>query len=229
MDNNFLNMDASEVPNDMPWGNTVWSNQAGNVTKEEAVRVSQIVGTAFNASGEESITLDHHIGNRPNMVLTDDDNNSMPDSDVWSNHPGFLGITWSKKKAEREREAKEQAKVNAEYPNTGSCSVLTSSLERLDGDVERLEANKDGGSRGAKRVNKRARKTRGIRRPSIKDAMESACIAEQQAQQANLANQQQLFAQSAAATGGLNSPTNLMLGFLVLGAVGYGIYKVMKR
>ena len=59
--------------------------------------------------------------------------------------------------------------------------------------------------------------------------MESACIAEQQAQQVNLANQQQLFTQSAAATGGLNSPTNLMLGFLVLGAVGYGIYKVMKR
>ena len=77
MENNFLNMDASDVPNDMPWGNTVWSNQAGNVTKEEAVRVSQIVGTAFNASGEESITLDHHIGNRPNMVLTDDDNNSL--------------------------------------------------------------------------------------------------------------------------------------------------------
>lgn len=231
MENKFLNFDgmASDVPNDMPWGDTVWSNQSGGVTEEEAIRVSQVFGTALNASGDETITLDHHIGHRPNMVLSDIDNNTMPDSDVWSNHPGFLGITWSKKKAEREREAKEQAKVNAEYPNTGSCAVLTSSLERLDGDVDRLEANKDGGSRGAKRVNARKRKTRGIRRPSIQDAMESACVAEQQAQQVNLANQQQLFTQSAAATGGLNSPTNLMLGFLVLGAVGYGIYKVMKR
>jgi hypothetical protein len=231
MENKYLNFDgmASDVPNDMPWSDTVWSNQSGNVTEEEAVRVTQLFGTALNASGEETITLDHHIGNRPNMVLSDIDNSTMPDSDVWSNHPGFIGITWSKKKAEREREAKEQAKVNAEYPNTGSCAVLTSSLERLDGDVERYEANKDGGSRGAKRVNARARKTRGIRRPSIQDAMESACVAEQQEQQVTLANQQQLFTQSAAATGGLNSPTNLMLGFLVLGAIGYGIYKVMKR
>ena len=214
MENKYLNFDgmATDVANDMPWSDTVWSNQAGNITKEEAVRVSQVFGTALNASGEETITLDHHMGNRPNMVLSDIDNSKMPDSDVWSNHPGFLGITWSKKKAESERESKEQAKVDSSYPNTGNCAVLTSSLDRLDSDLER------------------AIKTRDIRRGSVKDGMEASCAGEEAAFQRDVASQQQVL-QSAGA-GVVNSalsPMNLIIGLVVIGGLGFAVYKLAKR
>ena len=232
MENKYLNFDgmATDVANDMPWSDTVWSNQAGNITKEEAVRVSQVFGTALNASGEETITLDHHMGNRPNMVLSDIDNSKMPDSDVWSNHPGFLGITWSKKKAESERESKEQAKVNASYPNTGNCAVLTSSLDRLDSDLERLNADSGSGSKGAKRVNKRAIKTRDIRRGSVKDGMEASCAGEEAAFQRDVASQQQVL-QSAGAgvVDSALSPMNLIIGLVVIGGLGFAVYKLAKR
>ena len=53
MEEKYLNFDGmpSSAPNDMPWSDTVWSNQAGVVTEEEAIRVSEIYGTALNASG----------------------------------------------------------------------------------------------------------------------------------------------------------------------------------
>ena len=208
MENKFLNFDgmSSDVPNDMPWSDTVWSN----------------------AAGQESITLDHHIGNSPNMVLSDIDNSKMPDSDVWSNHPGFLGITWSKKKAEAEREAKEQAKVNAAFPNTGSCAVLTSSLNSINRELEELEANKDGGGKGAKRVNARGRKTREIRKKSVKTNTEAACAGEEAAFQRESVVYGQQVLQSEGAQSAL-SPLNLIIGLVVLGGIGFGIYKMTKK
>lgn len=232
MTDKFLNFDGmpSDVPNDMPWSDTKWSNQAGQLTEQEAINVSTIYGTALNASGQESITLDHHMNMSPNMVLTDDDNSKMPDSDNWSNHPGFLGITWSKSKAESERYQKELNKVNSQYPNTGSCAVLTDSLDRIDADLANLNANKDGGGKGAKRVNARARKARNARRKGIASGANAACAGEEAAWQRQQVELPQLMLQAApqARQGGM-STTNLILGVLVLGGIGFALYKMGKR
>ena len=251
MENKFLNFDGmpSDVPNDMPWSDTTWSNQAGGITEEDVERVSTLYGTALNASGkslcggeappipnrnasgQESITLDHHTELSPNMVLTDDANSSMPDSDVWSNHPGFLGWTWSASKREDERYQKELSKVNSDYQNTGSCAVLTDSLGRLDKSLASLNANSGSGSRGAKRVRKRAIKARKARRGSVNSGMTSACAGEEASFQRDVSTQQQMVLQSGAAAGAPSaiSPINLMLGFLVIGGIGFGIYKMSKR
>ena len=112
----------------------------------------------------EMMTLDHYDANiGPNSVLElpdADGNNPDMDSDSFLNHPGFLGITWSSKKAEAERYNTELSRVQGNYPNSGSCAVLTDSLNRLDEDLDNLESKKNSGGRGAKRVNKRARKAR---------------------------------------------------------------------
>ena len=232
MTDKFLNFDGmpSDVPNDMPWSDTTWSNQAGQLTEQEAIDVSTIYGTALNASGQESLTLDHHMNMSPNMVLTDDDNSKMPDSDNWSNHPGFLGITWSSAKAESERYQKELNKVNGQYPNTGSCAVLTDSLDRIDSSLASLNANKDAGGKGAKRVNARGRKARNARRGSIASGATAACAGEEAAWQRQQVELPQLMLQAGAQTkqAGMSS-TNLILGFLVLGGIGYGLYKMAKR
>lgn len=236
MTDKFLNFDGmpSDVPNDMPWSDTQWSNQAGQLTEQEAINVSTIYGTALNASGQESITLDHHdsrIG--PDVVLELPDSDKMgktPDSDQWSNHPGFLGITWSKSKAESERYQKELNKVNGQYPNTGSCAVLTDSLDRIDSSLASLNANKDAGGKGAKRVNARARKARNARRGSIASGAAAACAGEEAAWQRQQVELPQLMLQAApqARQGGM-SATNLILGVLVLGGIGFGLYKMVKR
>lgn len=232
MENKFLNFDGmtSEVANDMPWSDTVWSNQAGKVTEEQIVKVTEIIGTALNASGD-SITLDHHTNSGPKvLVLSEDDNSKMPDSDEWSNHPGFLGITWSKKKAESQREAAEQVKVNANYPNSGSCAVLTDSLDRLQGDIEKLEANKDGGGKGAKRVNARARKTRKIRKSSVSSGQEASCEGEEAAFQREAQTTQQLVLQGGTTSSSAPiSPLNIGLGVLVLGGIVFGIIQMTKK
>ena len=209
---NFQGMPSS-VPNDMPWSDTVWSNMGG-----------------------ETITLDHHDSRLgPNMVLELPDSDAMgstPDSDNFMNHPGFLGITWSSKKAEAERYDKELNRVRGNFPNTGSCAFLTDSLDRIDWSLDELEANKDKGKKGAKRVNARARKARNAHRGSIASAQEAACAGEQAAFQQQAAMNVQAFQQGsltpAGRAGGMNM-TNLLLGVLVLGGIGYGIYKMGKR
>ena len=201
--NNFDGM-PSDVPNDMPWSNTQWSNYDGG-----------------------SITLDHHdnrIG--PNMVLEmpdSDENSPTMDSDQFLNHPGFLGITWSRKKAEAQREADEQRKVNAAYPNTGGCSVLTNSLDRLNKSLDGLYADGDSGGKGARRVRKRQIKTREIRLSSVQASQEAACAEAQM----NLQNQQALLTQIQAPTqrAAIN-PMMLGLGVLVIGGVIFAISRI---
>ena len=234
MEEKYLNFDGmpSSVANDMPWSDTVWSNQVGRVTEDEAVRVSEIYGTALNAAGDSSITLDHHDSRLgPNMVLELPDSDTMgrmPDSDVWSNHPGFLGWTWSSKKREAEREAAEQSKVNAAYTNTGSCAVLTSSLDKLDKSISGLEASKDKGGKGAKRVNARARKTRKIRRPSVASGKEAACEGEAVTQQQQATQFSAMLQAPEAQSKSAISPTMLLLGAVVIGGAIWGISKLMK-
>ena len=96
---------------------------------------------------------------------------TMPDSDRWSNHPGFLGGTWwkdfwSPKKAEAERHDKEQNKVNSANPfsEDDTCNELDEKIEKLDSQINKISV---GG--GKERVQSRQLKTRETRRLDIKE------------------------------------------------------------
>ena len=158
-----------------------------------------------------------------------DDDNFNADSD-YMNHPGFLGWTWSAKKRERQRRDREMAKVVAAYPNTGDCAVLTDSLDRIDSSIAKHIKEEGQGGRGAKRVRKRGLSTRKERRPSIASAQAAAC-AEKEQEQAQLA--QMLMApqiqDARNPQQGMNKNLAMILGVGVLAAVGFGIYKLIKR
>tara|TARA_A100001201_G_C4058985_1_gene192110 strand:+ start:75 stop:713 length:639 start_codon:yes stop_codon:yes gene_type:complete len=198
------------IGNDFPWNNTRWSN--------------------FN-NKNETITLDHYDSNiGPNSVLElpdSDGNNPTMDSDTYSNHPGFLGITWSKKKAEAERYNTELNKVQGNYPNSGSCGVLTDSLNRLDSDLAKLEASAGEGGKGARRVNERARKARNAHRSSVFSAQQAAC-AEAQFQQANQAAMFQQMAPQGQSKS-LLSPTNLLIGGVVIAGLIFFIGRAGRK
>ena len=215
MKHNYKNFNAtpSEVPNDMPWSNTRWAN--------------------FN-NKNETITLDHHNSNLgPNMVLSLPDSDNMsnnPDSDEWSNHPGLFGWTWwGRKKKFAERDRVEQGSVDSQYPNTGNCAVLTSSADRLNDNIDSLYAEQES-IRGARKKREHARKisTRETRLDSIIPAQTATCAQEAQdaARDQEMAN---IFlgGQQQPKSGGL-SPTNILIGALVIGAVIYGISKMGK-
>jgi len=96
---------------------------------------------------------------------------TMPDSDRWSNHPGFIGGTWwkdfwSPKAAEKERHNKEQGKVNNSNPfsEDDTCDELDEKIEKLDSQINKISV---GG--GKERVQSRQLKTREVRRLDIKD------------------------------------------------------------
>jgi len=193
------------------------TNQTTQITEDEIIRVSEIYGTALNYDGMS-----------PNMelVLPENDTSRMPDSDVWSNHPGFLGITWSAKNREKKREQEEQAKVNANFPNSGSCSVMTDSLNRLNGELDNLYASSGEGKRGAKRVNSRAITTRERRLASVQSGKDSACAGEE----ANFQRDSEMYgqyAQGSSTTSGL-SPLNIGIGVLLLGGIVFGITRMNK-
>jgi hypothetical protein len=194
------------------------TNQTTQLTEDEVVRVSEIYGTALNYDGMS-----------PNMELElpENDNSQMPDSDLWFNHPGLFGITWSSKKREANREKDEQAKVNANFPNTGSCAVMTDSLNRLNGDLDNLYANSESGGRGAKRVNARATKTREIRLASVQSGKDSACAGEEANFQRDAQLTQQLMSQGSTTPTGL-TPMNIGIGVLLLGGIVFGITRMNK-
>mgnify|MGYP003111727181 CR=1 FL=1 len=194
------------------------TNQTTQLTEDEVVRVSEIYGTALNYDGMS-----------PNMelVLPENDNSQMPDSDLWFNHPGLFGITWSSKKREANREKDEQAKVNANFPNTGSCAVMTDSLNRLNGELDNLYANSESGSRGARRVNARATKTRERRLASVQSGKDSACAGEEANFQRDAQLTQQLMSQGSTTPTAL-SPLNIGIGVLLLGGIVFGITRMNK-
>jgi hypothetical protein len=196
----YINFDGmpSDVPNDMPWSNTRWSN--------------------FSNEKNDTITLSHHDANiGPDSVLT------LPDSD-FSNHPGFLGITWSAKNREKERLADEQRKVNANYPNSGSCGVLTDSLNRLNDSLDGLYAEGDSGKRSARRVRSRQITARETRLGSVQSSQAAAC----QEASMNQQNQAQLAAliqnQQKSATG--VNPTMLLIGGVVIAGVIFAVSRM---
>jgi hypothetical protein len=208
--NNTFDGISTNVPNDMPWSDTVWSN----------------------AAGEKSITLDHHINLRPNMVLSDNDNSTMPDSDVWSNHPGFLWGTWWKDfwmpgKAEDEREDAARQKINARYPVTGSCDLLTETSEKVSNVIK---SHSGASGRGAKRIAKRETPILQSRLKTIdqnKD-IECAAEAEEEAQQQQLMLMMQQQSQQEQKPG-MSQTTAIMIGGVVFLGVGYFLYKALTR
>ena len=170
--------------------------------------------------------------NGTEWTMPDSDNHNFNADSDYMNHPGFLGWTWSSKKRERQRRDREMTKVRGQYPNTGDCAVLTDSLERIDKSIALHTASAGKGGRGAKRVRKRGLSTRKERRPSIASAQAAACEAQEQekAELTQLLMSPQIQeARTGASGGGMNKNLAMGLGVLILGGVGYGIYKLIKR
>lgn len=158
-DNDIAGGPAKSVPNEFPWGNTHWAN--------------------FN-NKNQTFHLSHHDSRLgPNTVLElpdSDNNNPKLDSDKFLNHPGLFGITWSPKKAEAERLAEVRAEVAQKYPVTGSCAVLTNSVDNITAELIRWQYDSETKSRVKTRY-----LTALSERKSILDSNRTAaCIAEAQ-------------------------------------------------
>jgi len=183
--------------------------------------------------GQQSITLDHHQNGRPNidLVLGDDDNSSMPDSDQWSNHPGFLGGTWWKDfwfpgKAEEERAAKAREGIDSRFPISGSCDVLTNTEARINSE---LEGHSKATKRGPKRVAKRNIPILNNKLKAVSANREVQCASEEQDQiqddQLTMFMQQQM--QDPKQEEGV-SATNVILGLVIIGGLIWGISRLAK-
>lgn len=85
------------------------------------------------------------IGSYSNFVDSDTmEYSGMPDSDQWSNHPGFLGGTWwkdfwSPKKAEKERYDKAVADKKSKYKLTADidCDTIDDTISKIDNAIVR--------------------------------------------------------------------------------------------
>ena len=182
---------------------------------------------------QETITLDHHQNLRPNMdlVLGDNDNSTMPDSDIWSNHPGFLGGTWWKDfwfpgKAEKERAAAARESIDGKYPISGSCDVLTASEASINAAIANHgKATK----RGPKRVAKRNIPILNSKLKTVSSNRQVQCDSEAQDQiqddKLDMFMQQQM--QQPEAKEGM-SATNIILGLVIIGGLVWGISRLAK-
>ena len=280
----YINFDgmASQVPNDMPWGPTHWSNMQGTNWQQSGQALN--TGTDWqdasmnatgksrsfwffdtdtnkadtdptddvgvgrrsrgeynpdvpivNMSGAETITLDHHHNMSPNMelVLPDNDNSVMPDSDQWSNHPGFLGGTWWKDfwfpgKAEKERAAAARESIDSKFPISGSCTLLNSTVDKINNDIAyHNKATK----RGPKRVAKRNIPLLKKKLSTVTTNRDIQCQAEEDErlarQQENVVMQQQ-WAQQMAPPKSSISPVNMILGLVVIGGLVWGISRLAR-
>jgi hypothetical protein len=217
MKEKYSNFDGmtSEVPNDMPWSNTRWSN--------------------FNQK-DETITLDHYDSNLgPNSQLTlPDSDGSAPNmtTETWSNHPGFIGGTWFKDffrpgAAEKERAQDATSKIRARYPNSGSCDLLLDTEDRINSAIAAKANDAENGGRGARRVAKRELPILEQRLSSVSAAAESQCASENkasQAQQEQMMMMQQMTQQQVGGSKGIN-PLYIGLGVLAIG----GLFFFMSR
>lgn len=200
------------IGNDMPWNDTVWSNAGGG-----------------------SLTMSHHMNLRPNMVLTDDDNSTMPDSDTWSNHPGFLGGTWWKdfwlpRAAEAEREQSARTSINQQYSSSGTCDQLTSTSDRLNAAIAQKEIDLEEAGRGGRRVARREIPILSEKLTTVDKNMETQCALEAEEE----AEKQALYGQVSQLTQqqqkpGMSSTTTLMIGGVVLLGVGFLLYRALSR
>ncbi len=73
----------------------------------------------------------------------DEDISSYSDEN-FLNHPGLFGITWSKKKAEKERYDKKWNEVKKAYPMTDDCDEIDKTIGRIE---KALTRNANSGSK----------------------------------------------------------------------------------
>ena len=151
--------------------------------------------------------------------ILDIDNDRSPDSD-FLNHPGLFGITWSKKKAERQRVEKAVASANAKYPTTGTCSQLTSTYDKISNAISGWETSS--GGKGHNRVKSRTLDALNSRKKKIEPNLDSACQEEQSLlntmKQSNISEPE-----------GVNKTAVVLIVGLMMAAGGYGLYKLIKR
>lgn len=105
---------------------------------------------------------------------------------------------------------------------------MTDSLNRLNGELDNLYANSESGSRGARRVNARATKTRERRLASVQSGKDSACAGEEANFQREAQFNQQLFSQGSVSPTGM-TPLNIGIGVLLIGGIVYGITRMTKK
>lgn len=204
------------IGNDFPWNNTRWSN--------------------FTNSPASTITLSHYsdrIG--PNSVLTlpDSDSSTNPDSDNWSNHPGFIGGTWWKdfwfpREAEKERVQTARSKINERYSTTGTCDQLTSTSERLNAEIAQKEIDREEAGRGGRRVARRELPLLQDKLTRVDENMETQCAIEAQEDSEKQMMYGQL-AQMQQQKPGMSQNTTLMIGGVVILGVGFLLYRALSR
>ena len=306
----YSNFDGmmSEVPNDMPWGDTQWSSASGRpftpppsgrsvmgdpfptalspanrtgeynpdvpitnsvYNEEERYTSPNIVASPIYYSPNDgrsagdwnpTISIDsrtagpirpisivgdgQYVDWRPpiqpatrgfsggnNLVLADNDNSTMPDSDVWSNHPGFLGGSWWKDfwfpgKAEQERAAKAREAIDSKYPITGSCDILTATEGSINAS---LEQHSKATKRGPKRVAKRTIPILKNKLKTVTSNRQVQCDSEEQDQlqddKLDMFMQQQM--QQPESKEGM-SATNIVLGLVIIGGLIWGVSRLSK-
>jgi len=146
----------------------------------------------------------------------------------FQNAGGWLGAFLNPFDSNKERKKREattsKAEVNARYPATGSCAILTRSSERLD---EELSGYVNGDfNRKERKVAERMIPILEEKQTILDENTDSQCDSEGQ-QSSELKG---LFASQTQDGGNKANPTAvLVVGGLVLTAVAFGIYKIIKR
>ena len=146
----------------------------------------------------------------------------------FQNAGGWLGAFLNPFDSNKDRKKREadtsRAEVNARYPATGSCAILTNSSERLD---EELSGYVNGD------LNRKERKVAERMIPILEEKQTildgntvSQCASESQTS----SELQGMFATQKQGGGTTTNPTTaLVVGGVVLVAVVFGIYKIIKR
>jgi hypothetical protein len=146
----------------------------------------------------------------------------------FQNAGGWLGAFLNPFDSNKDRKKREtdasRAEVNARYPATGSCVILTNSSERLD---EELSGYVNGDfNRVERKVAERMIPILEEKQTILNENTASQCASE--GQQSDVL--QGLFASQKQAGGTTTNPTTaLVVGGVVLVAVVFGIYKIIKR
>ena len=237
----YVNFDGSNRETGTAMDGTpsnIWFNMQGTQWQQTGQGLN--TGTewqdaSMNASGQ-TLTLDHHdsrLGPNMELVLPDNDNSVMPDSDIYSNHPGFLGGTWWKDfwfpgKAEKERAAAARESIDSKFPISGSCTLLNSTVEGINKD---LAYHGRASKRGAKRVAKRNIPLLKKKLKTVEANRDIQCQAEEDERLARQQEQMvftQQFAQQMSPPQSSMNPVNLILGVIIIGGLVWGISRLAK-
>ena len=182
----------SKVANDFPWGDTKWSNQTG------------------------SITLSHHDNRLGPNVVVEPAKKKKPrtapnQTDKFVNQTGFLANIFTPQKAEEARTEELEKEIASAYPITGSCSVLTDNMARLEDEILDWQLAPEG-KRSERRVKERHLYVLRGRLYDLNLQRNSACMGEEQER----LRQQQMLQNMVPQQSGL-TPTMFFIGVGILG------------